>query len=133
MVADLEISLAQDLVVVIVQEAVEAEAVAEAVHTVAVEAEVEAVHTVVAEAVAEAVHTVAAVAVVEAVHTVAAAVVEVVHTAVIVQIQMKEANDQGQMEGMIVQEQVEEVTVQELEAVMIDAMVVLQEKESFRI
>ena len=70
------------------------------------------------------------------------AVAEAVHTEVTVQIQMKEVTDQGLVQVMIVQELVEVLIVQEQvgveivqeqEAVMIDAMVVLQEKESFRV
>jgi hypothetical protein len=73
---------------------------------------------------------------------VAAVAVEVVHTEVNVQIQMKEVTDLGLVQVMTVQELVEVLTVQEQveveivheqEEVMIDEMLVLQEKESFRV
>jgi len=61
------------------------------------------------------------------------AVAEVVHTVEIDQVQMKEVTDRDQVQVMIVRELVEVEIVHEQEVVMIDAMVVLQEKESFRI
>ena len=92
--------------------AVEAEAVAEAAHTVEVVAVAEAVHTAAAAAVVEAVHTVAVAAVAEAAHT-EVAVVAAILTAEIDQDQMKEVIDQGLIQAMIVQEQVGVEIVQE--------------------